>query len=86
MTGTLTNGSSSVPVQGTGSLSGTIGAGTNPSVNITFRLGGCPNYSAAFSGAYDTSNQKLTLSGPVDIVDQNCTVQIRYNSTIILSR
>ena len=49
-TGTLTDGIDTVPFQGSGSLTGTINSGTNPSVNITFRLGECPNYQADTEG------------------------------------
>jgi hypothetical protein len=86
MTGNLNDGVDIVQVQGSGSLTGTISSGQNPSVNITLRTGLCPNYQATFSGAYDSTNSKLTLSGPIDILDGSCTVVIRYVSTLILIR
>lgn len=86
LTGTLNDGVSVVAIQGVGSLTGTIAAGNNPSVNITLRLAGCPNYRANFSGAYDNTNLKLTISGPVDILNNSCAVVLSYPTTIILSR
>jgi hypothetical protein len=87
ISGTLTDATGSVFIQGTGSLSGTINSGQNPSVNITITTGLCPNYQAVFSGAYDSTNRRLTLSGPIDILDLNsCNVLLTYPSTIILIR
>lgn len=84
--GTLDDGFQLFGVQGTGTLNGSIGTGNNPSVNLVVRSGGCPNYQASFSGAYDSSNRRLTISGPVDILDGSCAVVLRYQSTIILNR
>ena len=95
ITGTETpcGGDICAPTQGTGSLTGTINSGQNPSVNITFAsgitepLGGlCPDHQAVFSGAYDGTNHQLTLSGPIDILDASCNVVRSYQNTIILSR
>jgi hypothetical protein len=69
-----------------GTLTGTIATGNNPSVNITVRTGVCPNYSAQFSGAYDTPNRRLTITGPVDILSDACAILLRYQVTIILNR
>lgn len=86
LTGTLTEGALVVPVQGTGSLTGTIALGNNPSVNITI-MNACPNYQAAFSGAYDSANRLLTISGPIEFYTAGtCTVFLSYQSTILLSR
>ncbi len=84
LVGTLNDGVVSVDVQGTGTLSGSIASGQNPSVNLTIR-NACANYEARFSGAYDSANRRLTIGGPVDILD-GCTVVITYQSTIILDR
>lgn len=86
MTGRLTEGMITVPVQGTGIISGEIAAGNNPSVHFILRNGVCPNYSAAFSGSYDTTHLQLKISGPVYIFDTMCNMQLMYNSTITLSR
>lgn len=84
LSGTLNDGVLVVGVQGTGTLNGTIAAGTNPSVNVVLS-NACPGYSAAFSGAYDSANRLLTISGPVDVLD-GCDVLLRYQGTILLSR
>ena len=86
ISGTLNNGVSSVDVAGTGTLTGGIAAGNNPSVNITVRSGACPNYTAAFSGAYDSVNQRITITGPVEFFDTCNAVLLTYQSTIILNR
>jgi hypothetical protein len=66
LAGTLTDGFSSVPIQGTGNLAGIIQPGQNPSVNLRIK-NLCPSYHADFSGVYDSPNQTLTVSGPIDI-------------------
>lgn len=87
LTGTLDDGTYQVNVVGAGPLSGTIGSGTNPSVNLTVKVPGCPNYQANFSGSYDSTNRRLTITGPVDFFQNNsCTVALSYPTTIILTR
>lgn len=85
--GTLNDGFQSVDVQGTGTLSGTVAQGTNPSVNLAIKTGACPNYQANFSGAYDSANRRLTITGPVEFFANNsCNVVLSYQATIILNR
>jgi len=85
--GTLTDGFDIVAVQGTGVLNGTVASGKNPSVNITVRSGQCPNRQTAFSGAYDSVNHRLTLTGTVEFLDfTSCTVVLSYPMTVILNR
>lgn len=86
ISGTLSDGVVVVDTQGTGVIDGSIQSGNNPSVNVTITPGGCPNRPATFSGAYDSSNQRLTISGPVEIFEHDCSVFITYQSTIIMSR
>jgi hypothetical protein len=87
LSGTLNNGVSSLDVASTGPLTGSIAAGNNPSVNITVRNPACPSYRATFSGAYDVSNRRLTIVGPVEfLADNSCSVALSYPSTIILTR
>ena len=94
MTGSSCGPDICAPLEGTGSLTGTINSGQNPSVNITFTggitvasQGPCPDHQAVFSGAYDGTNRTLTLSGPIDILDASCNViRTYYPNTIILSR
>jgi hypothetical protein len=87
LSGTLNDGVTTLDVAGTGTLTGSIAAGNNPSVNMTVRVPTCPNYQAQFSGAYDVSNRRLTIAGPVVFFAANsCTVVLSYPSTIILTR
>lgn len=87
MSGTLNDGTYQVSIAGAGPLSGTVASGTNPSVNLAIKVPGCPNYQANFSGAYDSTNRRLTITGPVDIFQNNsCTVALSYPTTIILTR
>lgn len=86
LSGTLSDGFSSVNVAGTGTLTGAVAAGNNPSVNITIRTPACPNYSAGFSGAYDSANRRLTITGPVEFLNNTCNVVLTYPTTIILNR
>lgn len=86
ISGTLFDGVTTVQIAGTGTLTGTIASGNNPSVNFTIKSGSCPNYQANFSGAYDSVNSRITITGPVDILDSNCAVFLSYPTTIILNR
>jgi len=86
LTGQITDGVTTAVIQGTGTLAGTIAAGTNPSVNLTAHSGSCPNHSATFSGSYDTSNQRMTITGPVQIYSTDCSsVLLTYQTTFILN-
>jgi hypothetical protein len=84
--GVVTDGFDFWEIQGTGTHSGTIAPGNNPSVNLTVQTASCPNYSAEFSGAYDSSNRRLTIAGPVEILGDDCSVVLSYPMTIILTR
>lgn len=82
--GTLTDGIDFVNIAGSGSMSGSIASGNNPSVNMTIRSSSCTNYTARFSGSYDTANRALTISGPVDILNSSCAVVLSYAATLVL--
>jgi hypothetical protein len=84
ISGTLSDGVTTVPVQGTGTITGNIASGNNPSVNLTVTSGICPNVSAGFSGAYDSVNHVLTLNGTVPVFNASCQVVLTYPGTIIL--
>lgn len=85
--GAITDGLDVVDIQGTGTINGTIAEGNNPSVNLTLRVPACPSYQAAFSGTFDSANNRLTIIGPVDILDaSNCAIAIRYQMTLVLTR
>ena len=83
--GTLTEGVVVVDILGTGSIAGTVAAGLNPSVNVTLS-NQCPNWSANFSGTFDSANNLLTISGPVDMLELDCTIFLTYPSVIFLAR
>ena len=86
LSGVLTDGVSVVNIAGSGNLTGTIASGNNPSVNVTVS-GVCPGFQAQFSGAYDTANQRLTLTGPVQIFSNDCSaVVLTYQETFIITR
>jgi hypothetical protein len=84
--GVLTDGIDWVDVQGTGILSGSVGQGNNPSVNVTATSGFCTNKTVLFSGAYDSSNRRLTLTGPVEFYNDDCVTVLSYQTTMILTR
>jgi len=86
LVGTLSDGVILVAVQGSGTFTGTIASGLNPSVNITTASSLCPNHRPSFSGSFDSANNVLTLNGPIDIVDDNCDVVLTFPSVIVLSR
>lgn len=85
ITGTLNDGVSVVAVQETGSFTGAIETGNNPSVAITL-VNQCPNYSARFSGWLDSLHNQLTFSGPVDILLDDCTIFLTYQFAMLLRR
>lgn len=86
LSGTLSDGVNTVNVAGTGTLTGTIDSGNNPSVSITIKTAACPNYQAHFSGTNDSINHRLTISGPVEFFASNsCSVVLTYNATIVLN-
>lgn len=86
LSGTLNNGFSAVDVNGTGTVSGSIAAGNNPSVNMSVRPGSCPSRTAQFSGSYDSANRRITLTGPVQFFAQDCSVVLTYATTFILDK
>jgi hypothetical protein len=86
MQGIVYDAFDTVSIQGTGTLAGSVAAGNNPSVNITIRTASCPNYSAQFSGAYDSANRRITMTGPIHILSATCGILLTYQFTIILNR
>lgn len=86
ITGTLYDGFVYVDIAGTGTLTGNVASGNNPSVNLTVRPGSCPTRTATFSGTYDSANRRLTMTGPVQIFDAQCVVFLTYHTTFVLER
>jgi hypothetical protein len=83
LAGTLSNGVTTLPVEGRGPLAGTIEPGTNPSVSITATSATCPSVSETFSGGYNSTNHVITLTGTVNVVDAACQVVLTYPNTTI---
>lgn len=84
-TGTLNADTSVVAVQEAGSFTGGLAQGENPLVLITL-ANQCPDYSAQFSGSMDSADTLLSLSGPVDILGDDCTILMTFQSVILLRR
>lgn len=71
-------------VTGTGTLSGTIGIGTNPEVTITSTSAICPSFSNEFHGTYDPGQGVITLTGTVHIFRiSTCAPIAEYPNTVI---
>lgn len=86
LTGQASDGVNVVDIAGNGPLSGSIESGSNPSVNVTIVTNACPAYTAQYSGAYDSTNRRLTITGPVGLLDDSCNVVWSSSATIILTK
>ena len=84
MDGGLSDGVDAVAIAGSGTIIGSVAAGSNPSVNLTIRSGACPGRQMDFSGTYDSPNSRLTLVGSVDIWYSDCTLFLKYPMTMVL--
>jgi len=74
------------PGSGTGTFTGTIAPGNNPSVNLAVTDSDCPAFHQSYSGAYDSANHRLTMTGPFPIFNPDCSVALTYSLTLILSK
>lgn len=74
-----------IPIAGNGTFTGTIGSGTNPSVNIVVSGAACPSRHTTYSGTNDTANHRMTLTGPFYIVNSDCSIAYAYNLTLVLT-
>ncbi len=84
--GTLSLGTQSSAFTSTGTFTGTIASGNNPSVNIVVPGGDCPG-SSQFSGSYDSANHRLTITGPFSFTSAGtCTVVVTFQVTLILNK
>jgi hypothetical protein len=84
LTGTLSDGVTTVDVQGTGVIDGTIGSGTNPSVQLTVTPASCPHRPLTLSGPYDTSKRLISLTGTVQFFDSSCNVTVQSSAVLVL--
>ncbi len=84
---TLTNPTQQSPVQGSVTLTGTVGSGANPSVNFTTTSVPCPQLPPeSWSGTYASANGVLTITGTGHIISSTCTIALSYPQTILLNR
>ena len=86
LTGTLDDGIIQASVLGSGTVTGTVDPGSNPSVSVTMTPEGCPDAAVTWSGAYTSANGLLTISGVANIFDAACVVFLTYEGTMILDR
>lgn len=85
--GFLTDGVSTVAISGSGTISGSIASGNNPSVNFTTKTSGCPGRTEHFSGTYDSANRRITAQGPVYVLDfSDCSILLTYQMNVVLQR
>ncbi|HRP07443.1 MAG TPA: hypothetical protein PLL69_03055 [Gemmatimonadales bacterium] len=83
--GLITDGIDVVQLAGNGTISGTVAAGTNPSVSLTARDPACPNVPDQFTGTLSSANRKLTLSGSLHLLDVDCSVLATFPTTLVLT-
>lgn len=86
ISGVVSDGFTSNGTVGSGIISGNVQSGNNPSVVLAVTSADCPNVSAIFSGAYDSVNRRLTISGPVYLFNDFCGIDLTYQTTLILSK
>ena len=82
----LTGIANGTQISGTGTISGTVTSGNNPSVNLHVVIAGCPSVQNPYSGSYDSANRRLTITGPLYLLNSNCTIAVTYQLTLVLSK
>ena len=82
--GAISDGIDAAGIAGSGTLTGSIASGNNPSVNITIRRSVCPNNTMTLSGSLDSANDRITLVGPIDLLYDDCTLFRRFQLTLLL--
>ena len=82
ISGVLTTGIDTAPIRGTGSFTGTMDRGLDPSVNITF-VNACAGYSAHYSGSLESETSLPTISGPAHIL-VDCVIVLTFEATILM--
>lgn len=85
--GAVTDGVQVVPVAGSGTITGSIASGSNPSINFTVRTAACPNRPEQFSGTFDSANRRINAQGPVYVLDlTDCSILLNYQMNVVLQR
>jgi hypothetical protein len=74
------------PTSATGSFTGSIAAGNNPSVYVVSTTAGCPALHAEYSGSFDAANRRLTMTGPVYVTNPGCSIAATYELTLTLTK
>ena len=82
----LTGTANGTAISGTGTMSGTVAPGNNPSVNLNVVIAGCPAVQNSYSGSYDSANRRLTITGPLYLLNANCTIAVTYQLTLVLGK
>jgi hypothetical protein len=72
------------PFTGSGTFTGTIASGNNPSVSISG--GPACGLPQNYSGTYDSANHRLTITGPFYVFNQSCAVVFSATLTLVLSK
>lgn len=85
--GALSDGVNVVGIAGTGTITGSIASGNNPSITFTTRSTLCPNRSEQYSGTFDSVNRRINAQGPVYILDpDDCSIALTYSMNLVLQR
>lgn len=85
--GTLTNPTQVAQLRGSVTLTGTVASGPNPAVSFTTTSVQCPSLpSETWSGSYASGTGVLTIAGTAHVLDERCTIVLRYRETILLNR
>lgn len=72
----------SIPVLSSGSLTGSVSTGTNPTVTLTSTgAPSCPNYTQTDNFVF--ANGALSGQTYIDVLDVNCDVAIRFANIIV---
>lgn len=72
-----------------GSVDGTMTAGDYPTVTLDLTHDICTNVKVRHTGTYDLALRRITLSGPIDLVNtQNnaCSISRRLSTTVTMNR
>jgi hypothetical protein len=73
-------------ISGTTIFAGEVTSGSNPSVDVMTNVQNCPTVHATYSGSYDSANRRLTMTGPLDVLDADCSVILTFSLTLVLTK
>lgn len=85
-TGAWDFGHGGVGLTGTGTLTGTVTSGDNPSVTLDVHDAGCPNLVRSYTGMYDTAIHRLTLTGQFFHIAPPCSVDNTFQLNLVMNR